>query len=118
VGDRTYRFSSGRGTASYDHLLEILAAVQTCRDKNFDAIAAPVFEHMHLFSGCICVLLAWDEARRALIRGLKDRGVPLLVIIVAEDHPSPPMDPRPLKGIENDFKVVKIGRIEEGLAGL
>ncbi len=118
VGDRSYRFSSGRGTSSYDHLLEILAAVQTCRDKTFDAIAAPVFAHMHLFSGCICVLLAWDEPRRALIRGLKDRGVPLLVIVVAEDDPSPPMDPGPLKGFENDFMVVKIGRIEEGLAGL
>ncbi|MBI5894722.1 MAG: DUF58 domain-containing protein [Desulfobacterales bacterium] len=118
VGDRTYRFSSGRGTASFDHLLEILAAVQTCRDKAFDAMAPPVFEHMHLFSGCICVLVAWDEARRAFIRNLKNRGVPLLVIVVTEDNPSSPLDPGPMKAFENDFRVVKIGRIEEGLAGL
>jgi uncharacterized protein (DUF58 family) len=117
VGDQAYRFSSGRGTASYDRMLEMLAAVNVCRDKPFDAIAPPVFEHLHLLSGCICVLLTWDEARMAFVRSLQSRGVPLLVIVIAAENQATSVDPGPMKGHENDFLVLKIGHIEEGLAG-
>lgn len=118
VGDRAYRYSSGRGTASYDHLLEILAAVKACTDKPFETIAPAVFERIQWFSGCICVLLAWDEARMALVRDLKDRGVPLLVIVVVADGSPLPMDSGPMKGSENRFRVVKSGDVEKALAGL
>ncbi len=118
VGNQAYRFSSGRGAASRDHLLEVLAAVRTCRDKSFAAMTPAVFEHIHLFSGCICVLLAWDEARRALVTRLKKQGVPLLVMVVAADRPSPPIDPGPMSDALDRFLVLTAGHIEEGLAGL
>ncbi len=118
VGDQAYRFSSGRGTASVDHLLEILAAVQVCRHKPFDAIVPTVMENLHQFSSCICVLLQWDEARRAFIGDLVRRGVPVLVLVVAADDLSGPVDPGPMKHFENRFHVLKIGAIEKGLAQL
>ena len=33
-------------------------------------------------SGCVCVLLAWDEERRRFIERMRHRGVPLLVLVV------------------------------------
>jgi hypothetical protein len=118
VGDRAYRFSSGRGASSSDYLLEILAAVRTCRDQRFDAIGPPVFEHIHLFSGCICVLLAWDAPRQAFIRGLRDQGVQTLVLVVTEERTAAPIDPGPMQDAQDRFFVLTAGRIEEGLAGL
>lgn len=118
VGDRAYRFSAGRGTGSYDHLLEILAAVEVCRDKPFDTVAPAVLERMQWFSGCICVFLAWDAPRIALVRDLKSSGVPLLVIVVVADEAEAACDPGPMEDMQHLFQVVQAGAVEKGLAGL
>lgn len=117
VGDQPYRFSSGRGTASYDKLLEILAVVQTCRHKPFETIASSVLEHADRFSGCICVLLAWEQERMALVRRLIRRGIPLTVIVVSEEHMVKAIDPGPMADEPERLRVVTVGHIEKGLAG-
>jgi len=53
------------GTA--DQMLGILASVQNCADKPFEALEHLVFNHLPLVSGCVCVLQKWDEPRRKFV---------------------------------------------------
>ncbi len=118
VGDRAYHFSSGRGTASSDTLLELLAGVNACTDKSFDTIEPPVLKNVSLFSGCICVFLGWDDVRKAFVRKLKQRGIQLLVFVVVAAGQAVQVDPGPMQGQAGDFIVLQAGRIQEGLSQL
>ncbi len=117
VGDRPYRFSSGRGISSVNSMLEILAAVQTCTDKPFETLAPVLFQHIHLFSSCICILLGWDDRRRTLIRDLREMNIPLWAIIIVDEDRSTQIDPGPMRDQPDNFLVLEVGRIEEGMAG-
>ena len=66
-----------------------------------------------VLSGCICVLMAWDAARRQFIEKLRAVGVPLLVLVVV-----PPGRRQATPGQPERFHWLEVGRIEEGLAKL
>ena len=62
-----------------------------------------------LLSGCICILLYWDEERKNLIRNLRQFNIPTLVLVITEQEES-----------IYDFDLGKIhslslGKIQEGL---
>ena len=82
VGPQSYCFTAGRGVAHVEQMLEILASVRGCADQPFRALEHLVLGHVEVVSGCICVLLAWDEARRGFIGKLKALGVPVLVLVI------------------------------------
>jgi len=92
IGAEAYTYTVGRGQLQSGSLLEILAAVQPCRDKPFAALGEAALARRHALSGCICVLLGWDEARRELVYKLRSHGVALRVIAVTgapvEEHPA------------------------------
>jgi len=85
VGTEAYRFTTGRGLAQVDQLLETLACVQACTDKAFSQLSALILQHSNCLSACICVLLDWDDFRRQLIQQLENMGIPLIVIVVNDD---------------------------------
>jgi hypothetical protein len=118
VGPKAYCFTAGRGLAHTHNLLEILAAVRTCRDKPFDALPPLVMEHAGQLSGCICILLSWDGARRRFISRLRALGIPVLVLVVTDGHSSQPLDPGPMDDAPGDFKCIELHKIEEGLGTL
>lgn len=118
VGTEAYCFTSGRGLAHTDRMLEILASVRPCTDKPFSTLHPLVMERTSLLSGCVCVLLAWDEERKTLIRHLKGVGVPLLVLVVAEDKAPEPPDSAESPLEADDIHRLHIGKIKEGLAEL
>ncbi len=68
VGNKSYCFTAGRGLGQADQMLEILASVKNCADKNFEALEHLVLNHIAIVSGCICVLQRWDEARQRFVR--------------------------------------------------
>ncbi|MDM8564120.1 DUF58 domain-containing protein [Candidatus Halobeggiatoa sp. HSG11] len=80
VGTEAYCFTSGRGLA--DNLLEILACVEPCTDKPFKQLYPSVMEHSSSLSGCICVLLNWDKARKKLIQTLRNAEIPFIAVVV------------------------------------
>jgi hypothetical protein len=66
-------------------------------------------------SGCICVLLAWDESRRKLIEKLRAVGVPTKVLLVVEPGSKPiDLSREPF----TDIHVLEARNIEQGLAKL
>jgi len=117
VGPQSYCFTAGRGLAHADQMLEILASVQNCADKNFDTLEHLVINHISVVSGCICVLQRWDEARRKFVDKLKALGVPLMVLVIV-----PPgggiSGGGPLLDATGTLHVLEIGKIEEELRKL
>jgi uncharacterized protein (DUF58 family) len=116
VGPQAYCFTSGRGVAHTEQMLEILASVQVCRDKRFESLEHLVLEHATQISGCICVFLEWDEARKDFVKSIKLQGTPLLVFVVTESETS--LDPGPMADQPERFRVLPVGRIGEKLATL
>ena len=114
VGTEAYCFTSGRGVSHADRMLEILASVIPCTEKPFETLPPLVLNRASMLSGCICVLLAWDDPRKDFIRRLKALGIPLLVLVITEDKAEKPVDPE-YAGV---VKILDVMRIREGLAGL
>jgi hypothetical protein len=114
VGPQAYSFTAGRGLAHADQMLEILASVRVCHDEAFGKLEHLVVQHAGAVSGCICVLLAWNDERRRLVEKLAGLGVPTMVLLVVE----PGMKPDLSREQFGDIHVLEAGKIEEGLAKL
>jgi uncharacterized protein (DUF58 family) len=111
VGPRAYTFTAGRGVGNVERMLEILACVGPCHDHPFTALHRLVVERHAALSGAICVLLAWDAPRRALVHFLRAAGVPTVVLHVVEAGTPAEV---PTDGVHR----LQVGRIAEGLRGL
>ena len=118
VGAEAYCFTAGRGLAQADQMLEVLASVRVCSAKPFQTLESLVLNHAGAVSGCICVLLAWDEPRRNFVRKLKAVGVPVLVVVVVPVAPAKPFEPGPMRDEPDRFHTLVVGRIEQGLSRL
>jgi uncharacterized protein (DUF58 family) len=117
VGNRSYCFTAGRGLAQPDQMLEILASVKNCADKQFETLEHLVFNHIAAVSGCICVLQRWDEARKSFVGKLRALGVPLLVLVVIPPGGKKP-DAGPLRDEPENFHFLEIGHVKEALEKL
>ena len=101
-----------------DQILEVLASVSACSDQPFRALEHLVLGHVEVVSGCICVLVAWDEARRNFVRKLKALGVPVLVLVIVQRGEGQKLDPGPLSDEPDRFFVLEAGQVESELAKL
>lgn len=84
IGPESYCFTSGRGLGHTEQMLEILASVAPCADKEFPELTSMVLNRVHLLSGCICIFIDWDEERQNLVRLLRGMNVPALTFIISE----------------------------------
>jgi uncharacterized protein (DUF58 family) len=112
VGTEAYVFTAGRGVGHVDRMLEVLAEVEPCRERDFSALHGLVLARHGVLSGLVCVFVAWDEARRAFVNHLRALGVPSLVLVVSDDA-----------GLDADLasrgaRRLVPGRIAEGLGEL
>jgi uncharacterized protein (DUF58 family) len=109
VGAETYTYTAGRGQLQTGSLLEVLAGVQPCADKPFRVLHDAALSKRGALSGCICILVRWDDARRAFVDALHASGVATRVLVVSE-HAIPGRPPW--------LTLLEPGRIQEGLASL
>lgn len=117
VGAESYCFTAGRGLGDADQMLEILAAVQPCRNRPFQMLENLVVKHAAAVSGCICIFLEWDDARQNFIKKLRALNVPLMVFVVTEFGGEKP-DTGAMRDEPENFHVLEIGRIEQQLSKL
>ncbi len=116
VGAQAYCFTSGRGLAHVDQILEILASVRACADKTFKALETLALNHADAVNGCICVLLAWDEPRRRFVEKLKALNIPVRVVVILAEKPAHPFDPGPMRDTPEHFHTLVTGQVEQGLS--
>jgi uncharacterized protein (DUF58 family) len=118
VGAEAYCFTAGRGLAHADQMLEILGSVQPCYQQPFATLERAVLEHANVVSGCVCVLLEWDELRQRFVEKLKMLGLPVLVLVVRPAGDTQPLDPGPMTDSPENLHSLEVGRIEQQLAML
>lgn len=116
VGPESYCFTAGRGLAHAGQMLEILASVNPCRKSQFSSLEHLVLNHVKCVSGCVCVLLAWDEPRRQFIQKLQSLNVPALVMVVVEAGGAAAHKVEAASATSGKIHVLECGRISEGLA--
>ncbi len=117
VGPQAYCFTMGRGVGHLEQLLEILASVQPCRDRQFNSLLRLVLQHASELSGCLCVFVEWDDQRREFVRHLREMNVPLLVLVVTAAG-APRLDPGPMAGEPERFRQLELGKVAAELAKL
>ena len=116
VGDEAYSFTSGRHTGTTQKMLEILASVELCEDKNFDTLSNAVLSKGGLFSSSICIFIDWDKKRESFIEKLRASDIPLMVFIITEDGQNPHFEG--MKTLSHDFHILKRDKIGETLIKL
>ncbi len=119
VGLESHCFTVGRGLGQTEQMLELLASVVPCRDRPFASILPLVQSRYSLLSGCICVLLAWDNDRQALVQQLQAMNVPTMVLIVADErsttaHPALEC----IKDPRSSVHLLRLGQVQQGLLKL
>jgi uncharacterized protein (DUF58 family) len=109
VGAQSWCYTAGRGQLQPGQLVEILAGVQPCIDKPFQSLVDNVMARRATISGCILILLGWDQTRREFAQRLRASAIPVLTLVVsAQDAGELPA---------GTHRLVP-GRIQEGLAAL
>lgn len=109
IGAEAYTYTAGRGQMQAGNLLEILAGVQPCRDKRIEVLGNAVLSRRQSLTGCICVLLGWDEERARFMRQLQSHGVATRAIAVSRER---------VADAPAWLRVVEPGKVQEGLARL
>jgi len=117
VGPHPVISSPRDGEADATRLLEILANVRPCTDRDFAALENEVLRQVGSIAGCVCVLLEWDAPRQRLVRQLQSLAIPVMVLLVLRPGQRPP-EPGPVAAACATFRTLEAGRVAEGLASL
>jgi uncharacterized protein (DUF58 family) len=115
VGADIFQVSSGQGPGAADRLLEALACVEATPEQPFARLKEAVLSRAEELSACVCVLLDWDEARRELVAMLRNLGVPLLVLVVADAGQPSTLEPGPMSDCPERLKRLRAGSIPQDL---
>lgn len=118
VGAEAYCFTAGRSVGHTEQLLEVLAGARVCLDKPFNKLSDLVLEHAGVVSGCVVVLLAWDEPRQSMVAKLRGIGVPLRVLVVVMPGGAGAIEPGVMRDDPGHFHVLETGSAGETLANL
>jgi uncharacterized protein (DUF58 family) len=116
VGPIAFTFTTGRGVGQDEKMLEILAGVQPSPDRSFKDLADLVMSHETELSGCLCVLLDWDEERQDFVRRLRQRLVPVKVIVMRPVGADDSLDPGVMGDLPGDFHVIPADETKARLA--
>jgi len=111
VGSDVHHSTAGRGQLHAEQMLETLAGVGASEPAGFARLAHAALAHCAQLTSCILVLVAWDEARRALAERLAASGVEVRAILVCARDDAPREPPAWLLAVHP-------GEIEAGLARL
>jgi uncharacterized protein (DUF58 family) len=116
VGAEAYCFTSGRSVGRIEKMLEILASVHLCVDKDFSELQQLVVDHAAEISGCVCVFLGWDSSRQRLAQTLRAREIPVKVFVITMDEKAP--DPGVMAADPDNFHTLPMGKVADALAAL
>ena len=91
AGESIYRFQAGRALAHFDNILEILACITHAPSVDLAAVDQALRSEAGRLSALICVLMDWDEKRKAMIQSLQALGLATKTVVVRETPPTLPL---------------------------
>lgn len=115
VGDRAYRFTSGRGFGKAANMMEILACVEPCRDATPSALEALLLQHAGELSGLIMIMLDWDKSRQDIVRSLIAADIPIVVLVIRREEDMQTPDAGPMQENPERLVFLPAGDIQNGL---
>ncbi|QRK11428.1 DUF58 domain-containing protein [Archangium violaceum] len=86
AGPQVFHFQAGRALAHFEHILEILAAIESGERLDLDALEAALLPEASHLSAVIFVVMDWEPSRAALVERLKAHGVAVRVLSVRPDR--------------------------------
>ena len=91
AGPNLYHLLAGRGLASLDQMLDILASVEATTKAPWDALVPALDANLEQISSVVCLLLDWDDKRRAFAHGLAQSGTAVKIVVVRDIESSGPL---------------------------
>lgn len=85
AGPDVHVYRTGRQTAPFSHMLEVLAGLDAARSDPFDTLAHAVTDELATTSGVIFVFLQWDRKREALVRAAIEADCEVRTIVIGSD---------------------------------
>jgi len=97
AGPQIYRFVSAGRVGYLEEVLDILAAVESCRDDPFDRLEPLLFDEIRSIQSVCLILTGWDARREALVREISAWEAGLkVVLLVARGRPVSGLPPEVL----------------------
>lgn len=118
IGPQAFTYTVGRGVGSLEKMLEVLAGVHACQDKPFSVLENLVIAHGRELSGCVCVLLSWDEERQHFVRRLRRMQIPVKVVLIRDPNEKAIPEPGVMMDDADNFHVIASDQVAEGLKAL
>ncbi|MBI2421775.1 MAG: DUF58 domain-containing protein [Candidatus Hydrogenedentes bacterium] len=109
AGSELYVFRAGRHTMHFDHVLEVLSCVESCRENPFHMITPALAEELGSVSALICVLLDWDESRMEMVHLAQEMGCSIKVVLIRNSEPSSPFEDASI-----DFQQLRVDEVRSG----
>jgi uncharacterized protein (DUF58 family) len=116
VGAEAYCFTSGRGVAPPERMLEILAAVSPCFSQSFGSLERLLLRHVAQVTSCVCVFLAWDAPRQKLVQQLRFLNVPVQVYVMRAAEDAQPLEVSAVADCPTCLHRVIVGKVQESFA--
>jgi uncharacterized protein (DUF58 family) len=113
VGEAAHCFTSGRGVDHMPHIQEILASVQRS-SAEFGQLEEAVMNNVQLCSSSVCVLMSWNEERKALVQKLQQQNIPLAVFLIHDGS----LNCETIKDRPEQFHLIDYNRIAADLAAI
>lgn len=88
VGPDLHHLLAGRGLASLDQMLEILASVDSRPTSPWELLSPTVMENLERITSVLCIFLDWDEERRSFATQLLEAGAAVHCIVVRDGQTS------------------------------
>ena len=92
AGPELYVFRSGRHTAHFENVLEILACISECATNPFETVAPALVDELGTISTAVFVFLDWDISRQRLVQSALDAGCSVKVFLVREGKTTMPLE--------------------------
>jgi uncharacterized protein (DUF58 family) len=95
AGPNMYHLLAGRGPASLDQMLDILACVEPSRVPPWQTLEPEISQNLEQISSVVCLFLDWDEERRAFATRMLENGAAVKIIVVRDrvSRGAPSLDP-------------------------
>jgi uncharacterized protein (DUF58 family) len=107
AGPDIYRFVS-QGRAGYlEAVLDVLAAVEPCRDDPLARLEPVLLEEIHAIQSVCLILTGWDRRREALVRAVGACGIGLKTVLLVRRAGRP-------AGVPPEVSCVPVGAVLRG----